>query len=62
MKLGDAVAAVATPIAKALHLPCIDPETKQLRPQSRCGQTKQALNEQRYADAFYDRFWPTKKE
>jgi hypothetical protein len=42
--LGDLVAAVATPIASALKLPCIDPATKQLRPESGCGKRKAALN------------------
>ena len=42
--LGDLVAAVATPIARALHLPCIDPATKQLRPESGCAKRKAALN------------------
>lgn len=42
--LGDAVAAVATPIARALGLSCIDPATKQLRPESKCAQRKAALN------------------
>lgn len=42
--LGDAVAAVATPIARALHLPCIDPATKQLRPESGCAKRKARLN------------------
>lgn len=42
--LGDLVAAVATPIARALHLSCIDPATKQLRPESGCAKRKAALN------------------
>lgn len=42
--LGDAVAAVATPIARALHLPCIDPATKQLRPESGCAKRKAKWN------------------
>lgn len=42
--LGDAVAAVATPIARALRLPCIDPATKQLRPESGCTKRKARLN------------------
>lgn len=42
--LGDAVAAVATPIARALRLPCIDPATKQLRPESGCAKRKARLN------------------
>lgn len=61
MKLGDAISTVATPIARAIHSDCIDPDTKQLRPESRCAKAKQSLNEGRYADAFYDRFWPTKR-
>jgi hypothetical protein len=42
--LGDAVAAVATPLARALRLPCIDPATKQLRPESGCARRKGKLN------------------
>jgi hypothetical protein len=42
--LGDAVAAIATPIARALGLSCIDPATQQLRPESPCAQRKAALN------------------
>jgi len=61
MKLGDAISSVATPIARALRLPCIDPETNQLRPESRCNQARVALNEGRYADALYDRFWTQSK-
>lgn len=42
--LGDLVASIATPIARAFRLPCIDPETKQLRPESGCAKRKAALN------------------
>jgi hypothetical protein len=42
--LGDIVAAIATPIARALGLPCIDPQTSELRPESPCAQRKAALN------------------
>ncbi len=42
--LGDVVAAIATPIARALGLSCIDPATQQLRPESPCAQRKAALN------------------
>lgn len=42
--LGDLVAAVATPIARALHLDCIDPATQQLRPDSGCAKRRAALN------------------
>jgi hypothetical protein len=43
-KIGDLVASVATPIARLLHLPCIDPKTKDLRPESGCAKRKQKLN------------------
>lgn len=42
--LGDVVAAVATPIARALKLPCVDPKTKDLLPDSRCNKRKKKLN------------------
>lgn len=57
MKKGDVIAAIATPIARALKLPCIDPKTQELRPESTCNKVRIGLNEGRYADAFYDRFW-----
>jgi hypothetical protein len=60
VKLGDAIATVATPIARALNMPCIDPVTNQLRPESTCAKTKQALNEGRYLDAFNQRFFSRK--
>ena len=53
MRIGDAISTVATPIAQALNLPCIDPETKQLRPESTCNQIREKANQGRYADAFY---------
>lgn len=43
--LGDAVAAVATPIARALKLGCIDPATNQLRPDSGCAKRREFLNQ-----------------
>lgn len=42
--LGDAIASVATPIARVLKLNCIDKETKQLKPESRCQKWKDKLN------------------
>lgn len=42
--LGDAVGLVATPIARALRLPCVDPATKQLRPESPCSKRKAEWN------------------
>lgn len=42
--LGDAIASIATPIARVLKLNCIDKETKQLKPESRCQKWKDGLN------------------
>lgn len=42
--LGDAVAMVATPIARATGMRCIDPQTQELRPESRCARWKKLLN------------------
>ena len=55
--IGNIIASIATPVARALRLPCIDPVTQQLRPESACNKARIGLNEGRYADAFYDRFW-----
>jgi hypothetical protein len=55
MKLGDSVAQIATPIARTLGLPCIDPETQNLRPDSPCAKRKLWLNN--LGDSFYDIFW-----
>lgn len=60
MKLGDAISAVATPIARAWGLDCIDPATGQLHPDSGCARRRDALNH--LSDAFYDAFWPTTKQ
>jgi hypothetical protein len=58
--LGDKIASVATPIARALRLPCIDPVTQQLRSDSDCNKMRMNLNAgMSLADAFYDRFWPS---
>lgn len=43
--LGDMVHAVALPIARALRLPCIDPSTKKLRPESPCAARRKKMNE-----------------
>jgi hypothetical protein len=42
--LGDLVSKIATPIARALNLDCIDPETNNLKPDSGCAQRRDALN------------------
>lgn len=43
-RLGDLVAKVATPIARALGLGCIDKRTGQLKPRSGCAKRKNWLN------------------
>jgi hypothetical protein len=44
MQIGDVVAKVATPIAKALKMDCIDKNTMQLKPESPCAKRKRLLN------------------
>ena len=48
-QFGDLVAAVATPIARALKLDCIEPATQQLKTESPCAKRKAALNAMRLA-------------
>lgn len=56
-KLGDAIASNPVVHAVGRVTGCVDPATNQLRPESTCNQVRVALNEGRYADAFYDRFF-----
>jgi hypothetical protein len=44
LRIGDKIAAAATPIARALHFPCIDKTTGQLKPTSNCAKRRAALN------------------
>lgn len=60
MKLGDAVAMIATPIARTFGLPCVDPETNELRPESKCNKRIQRLNN--FSDSFWDQFFKPPKE
>jgi hypothetical protein len=62
VKLGDTISTIATPIARTLGLPCVDPVTKQLRPESGCAKRRQSINN--FGDAFYDYFFKpeTRKE
>lgn len=41
---GDQLARIATPIARAFKLSCIDPATRDLRPESKCAKAKRRLN------------------
>lgn len=59
MKLGDLVSSVATPIARAFDMPCIDPLTNQLRPESGCAKRRDALN--RFSDTLSD-FWTADRQ
>jgi hypothetical protein len=62
MKLGDKIA--SNPIVHAIGrvTGCVDPETNLLRPESTCNKVRVDLNEGRYRDAFYDRFFRTVEE
>lgn len=61
--LGDKIASVATPIARALKLPCIDPVTNELRPESGCAKMRQNLNNgMTITDAVYERWFKAKQE
>ncbi len=61
--LGDKIAAVATPIARALKLDCIDPETQQLRPESGCAKMRNNLNAgMSVQDAIYQRWFAAKQQ
>ncbi len=63
MKPGDIIASVATPIARAFNLPCIDPETQQLRPESGCAKMRDNLNNGiTFADAIYQRWFSAKQQ
>ena len=44
MRLGDAIETLAKPIAKALHLGCLD-ESGELRPESGCAKRRDFLNQ-----------------
>jgi len=59
MKTGDAIASIATPIARRFSMDCIDPATQQLRPESNCAKMQQDFNEAQhfhdYASAVLDR-------
>lgn len=61
MKLGDLVSTVATPIAGALEMDCVD-EFGQLKPESKCAKRIDKLNN--FGDKAWDFLWPTtnKKE
>ncbi len=61
--LGDKIAAVATPIARALKMPCIDPETNQLLPESGCAKMRDNLNAgMRMQDAIYHKWFTAKQQ
>lgn len=47
IRLGDAFHAIALPIARAMKLPCVDPATKQLRPESNCAERRARWNKRR---------------
>ncbi len=61
--LGDKIAAMATPIARALKMDCIDPVTHQLRSDSGCAKMRNNLNAgMSMQDAIYERWFKAKQE
>ncbi len=61
--LGDKIAFAATPVARILHMPCIDPETRQLRPESGCAKMRDNLNAgMSVQDAIYQRWFAAKQQ
>ncbi len=63
MRLGHAISTVATPIARVLKMPCIDPETNQLRPESGCAKMRDNLNAgMSMQDAIYQRWFAAKQK
>jgi hypothetical protein len=63
MKLGDVISSIATPVARAIGADCIDPETRDLRPDSPCGRARSQLNAGiPIWDVFYDRFFSSNQK
>ncbi len=60
MQLGDKISSVATPIARALNLDCIDPATNDLRPESPCAQRRNVLNQ--FSESVYDWLFQPKQK
>ena len=57
MKIGTAISHVATPIARLFNMPCVDPVTQNLRPESTCAKVAGHLDAGRWGDALYDFIW-----
>lgn len=66
MKLGTTISNWATPAAGWLGMDCYDPLTGDLKPWSRCAQTRDRLDSAKtpseFASAIFDRFWSNKTE
>lgn len=60
------ISKVATPIAGMLGSDCYDPVTRDLKPNSPCGQTRTRLDGAQtlrdYGSAIFDRFWSSNKK
>jgi hypothetical protein len=62
MKTGNAIASIATPIARMIGADCIDPATNDLRPESPCAKAKRRLNNgENPFTVMYDRFFSSTK-
>ena len=60
MELGDIASSVFTPIAGALGMGCVDPETGQLIPDSPCDKRRQRWNDWGH-EMFDELFQPKNK-
>jgi hypothetical protein len=57
MKIGTAISNVATPVARWFNMPCVDPATNQLRPDSTCAKVRDDLDAGQWRSALYDFIW-----
>lgn len=55
--LGDRIESNRIVHAVGKAIGCVDEKTGKLKPDSTCAKVRDDLNEGRYADAFYDRFF-----
>ena len=57
MRIGSTISKIATPIAGLFNMPCVDPVTGSLRPDSPCARVRDDLDAGRWRDAFWDFIW-----
>lgn len=61
MKIGTTISKFVTPIAGAFGADCYDPVTRDLKPESPCGNARTGLDNARtlkdFGQVIFDRFW-----